>query len=59
MYFLQESIEYCQQCLEKIHQVNGVTHPNVVVLENHFEPTFKPHLEGPTKVQCMYMYTCT
>jgi hypothetical protein len=46
----QESIEYCQQCLEKIYQVNGLTHPDIVALENHFEPTFKPHLEEPTKV---------
>ena len=56
VYHTQESIEYCQQCLEKIFQLNnGTTHPEIVVVENHFESTFKPHFEEPTKVVNAYI----
>ena len=53
-FFQQESIDYCQECLETIYLASSVIHPDVVVLENHFEPTFKPHVEKPTKVCSLY-----
>ena len=46
----QESIDYCQNCLETIYLTSGSFLPEVVVVENHFESTFKPHVEEPTKV---------
>ena len=51
---LQGSITFAYQCVEKLYAMFEGMHLKLAVLENHFEPTFRPHIEAPVEVSCRH-----